>query len=80
TRPLFLISGVLMTYEDMPAFAQDILWYNPVIHLTGLMRVGFYPMYRPDYISLIFVASCALIPMIAGLLLLRRHHRELLYR
>lgn len=80
TRPLFLISGVLMTYEDMPAFAQEILWYNPVIHLTGLMRVGFYPMYRPDYISLIFVASCALIPMIAGLLLLRRHHRELLYR
>ncbi|MCC5955662.1 MAG: ABC transporter permease, partial [Natronohydrobacter sp.] len=80
TRPLFLISGVLMTYEDMPVFAQEILWYNPVIHLTGMMRHGFYPMYRPDYISLIFVAFCALIPMIAGLLLLRRHHRELLYR
>lgn len=80
TRPLFLISGVIILYEDMPPFAQEILWYNPILHLTGLMRDGFYPMYRPDYISLVFVVTCALVPMVLGLLLLRRHHRTLLYR
>lgn len=80
TRPLFLISGVIILYEDMPVFAQDILWFNPLIHLTGLMRVGFYPMYRPDYISLVFVFACVFVPMVLGLLLLRRHHRSLLYR
>lgn len=80
TRPLFLISGVIILYEDMPSLAQAILWYNPILHLTGLMREGFYPMYRPDYISLVYVAACALVPMVIGLLLLRRHHRTLLYR
>lgn len=80
TRPLFLISGVIILYEDMPPFAQAILWYNPILHLTGLMREGFYPMYRPDYISIAFVLTCILVPMALGLLLLRRHHRTLLYR
>ena len=80
TRPLFLISGVIFLYDDMPSLAQSILWYNPILHLTGLMRMGFYPMYRPDYISLVFVGLCILIPMAIGLLLLRRHHRELLAR
>lgn len=80
TRPLFLISGVLFLYEDMPPLAQSILWYNPILHLTGLMRTGFYPLYRPDYISIVFVSLCILIPMALGLLLLRRYHRELLNR
>ena len=80
TRPLFLVSGVVILYETMPPFAQAILWYNPVLHLTALMREGFYPMYRPDYISLPYVLTCAMIPMVLGLLLLRRHHRTLLYR
>jgi len=79
-RPLFLISGVIIIYEDLPPFAQSILWYNPVLHLTGLMRDGFYPMYRPDYISVAFVCFCIAVPMVMGLLLLRRHHRTLLYR
>lgn len=80
TRPLFLISGVILLYEDMPQLAQDVLWYNPIIHLTGMMRAAFYPMYRPDYISVQFVAFTILIPMAMGLLLLHRYHRELLNR
>ncbi|WP_256327075.1 ABC transporter permease [Roseicitreum antarcticum] len=79
-RPLFLISGVIILYEDMPQLAQDILWYNPLLHITGMMRAGFYPMYRPDYISLVFVMVCALVPLIFGLLLLFRHHKDLLNR
>ncbi|MCC1482841.1 ABC transporter permease [Roseibaca sp. Y0-43] len=80
TRPLFLVSGVIFLYDDLPSFAQTVLWYNPVLHLTGIMREGFYPMYRPEYTSVVFVMFCTLIPMVTGLLLLRRYHRELLYR
>lgn len=80
TRPLFLISGVIILYEDMPAMAQNILWYNPLLHLTGMMRHGFYPMYRPDYISVVFVGLWIVVPMALGLMLLKRHHRDLLYR
>lgn len=80
TRPLFLISGVIMTYEDKPPLAQEVLWYNPLLHISGIMRDGFYPIYRPDYISMTYVALWILVPMVLGLLLLRRFHRELLNR
>lgn len=80
TRPMFIISGVIILYEDMPPLAQQVLWYNPVLHLTGMARDGFYPMYRPEYISVTYVLTCALVPMVLGLVLLRRYHRELLNR
>jgi len=80
TRPLFLASGIFFIYEDMPPVVQDILWYNPLLHLTGLMRQGFYPMYAPQYINLTYVAAFSLIALFFGLLLLSRHHRDILNR
>lgn len=80
TRPLFLASGIFFIYEDMPPVVQDVLWYNPLLHLTGLMRQGFYPMYAPQYISLTYVASFSLIALFFGLLLLSRYHRDILNR
>jgi capsular polysaccharide transport system permease protein len=76
-RPLFLISGVIFLYEDMPQIARDLLWWNPLLHITGLMRAGFYPVYDATYVSVAFVLTCALVPMVAGLMLLRRHHQDL---
>lgn len=80
TAPLFLISGVIFLYESLPPYAQMILWFNPLMHVTGLMRDGFYSVYTPNYISIPFVLACALVPMVAGLLLLRQFHRDLLFR
>jgi len=76
TRPLMLLSGVIYIYEDLPKFAQDIIWYNPLIHLTGLMRSGFYPTYSPTYISIPYVMFFGVIAMAFGLVLCSRYHRE----
>ena len=80
TAPLMIMSGVILLYDDLPYQAQQYLWYNPLIHITGLMRDGFYPIYRPEYISVTYVLIWALVPMVLGLLLVRRHHRDLLNR
>ncbi len=80
TAPLFIVSGVIFVFEDLPRLGQEILWYNPLYHITGLMRQGFYPIYNPIYISVTYVLACALIPLVMGLLLLRRFHRVLLER
>jgi len=80
TAPLMLASGIIFLYDDMPQIAQEILWYNPLVHTVGMMRAGFYSIYNPQYISLTLVLLCALIPMVFGLIMLRRHHRELLIR
>lgn len=80
TRPLFLASGVIFIYEDMPPLAQDILWYNPLMHVTGLMRTGFYPTYEASYVSVLYVVCFSLIAMFLGTVLLRRYHRDILNR
>lgn len=78
TRPLFLASGILFLYEDMPPLIQDILWYNPLIHIIGLFRQGMYSLYNPIYISPLFVLGLSLIHLALALLLLRRHHKDIL--
>lgn len=80
TRPLVLISGMFYIYEELPVLAQDILWYNPLMHLTGLTRSGFYLTYRPDYIDLAYVFPCAAVPAFFGALLLYRFAKHILNR
>jgi len=80
TRPLFIASGIFFLYDTMPPLARDILWYNPLIHVVGLMRTGFYPTYTAAYINEVYVLSVALISLMMGLILLGRYHREILNR
>lgn len=78
SRPLFLISGIFFTYDMMPTAAQNILWYNPLIHCVGLMRRGLYPTYEGAYISGAYVVLVSVILLFFGLLLLLRNYRTLM--
>ncbi len=78
TRPLFIVSGIFFTYDSMPSSAQDIAWYNPLLHVIGVTRDGFYGSYRADYVSIPLVLAVALLTFFFGLLLLWRHHRNLM--
>jgi len=80
TRPLILISGVFYIYEDLPTVVQDFIWFNPVLHITGLVRAGMYSTYEPNFVSGPYVALFGLIPMVFGLLLLWRFGRDVLQR
>lgn len=78
TRPLFLVSGVFFTFDSLPRIAQDVLWYNPLIHIIGLMRHGLYPTYEGEYISVGYVVLVSMITLFFGLLLLSRHFKRLM--
>lgn len=78
TRPLFIISGIFFLYDEMPPGVQDILWYNPLIHVVGLMRTGFYPTYRADYADPAYCIAFGLIALFFGVVLMGRHHRDIL--
>ncbi|MCR8550909.1 ABC transporter permease [Salipiger sp. P9] len=80
TRPLFIISGVIFLFDDVPLPFRDYLWYNPLVHPIGLMRRGFYPTYDAPYVSLLYPSLVAIISLTLGLMLLRRYHRDLLSR
>ncbi|NCO87771.1 MAG: ABC transporter permease [Rhodobacterales bacterium] len=80
TRPLFLASGVFFLYEDMPKFAQNILWWNPLLHVVGEVRRGFYPTYHASYVSLPYLGGVTLILLAAGLVFMRAHYKTVLER
>lgn len=77
TMPLFLISGIFFLFDAFPAEYKDALWWNPLVHIVGLARRGFYPTYDAEYVSTTYVLMLALICFTIGLVFMRRHHRDL---
>ena len=79
-RPIFIISCLFFIFESIPNPWSDMLWYNPLVHIVGLMRDGYYPFYRPTYVSIVYPLSIAAILTITGLFLHNRYHREILLK
>lgn len=80
TRPLFLISCIFFMFDDIPQPYQDWLWYNPLVHIVGIMRSGFYSSYSASYTSVVYVTAVSMICLVTGLLFLSRYYRDLLDR
>ncbi|NVJ64329.1 MAG: ABC transporter permease [Flavobacteriaceae bacterium] len=77
-RPLFLISCVFFLFDTIPEPYSNYLWFNPLVHVVGLMRRGFYPNYDAPYVSEPYVMTVSLIALVLGLTLLHRDHKALL--
>lgn len=68
-RPAFLVSGVFFLPETIPHPFREVLMWNPLVHIIGLFRKGFYPTYRAGYVDVGFVAGLALFSITFGLTL-----------
>ncbi len=77
-RPLFLVSCIFFLLDDVPMPFRDWLWWNPLVHVTGQVRSGFYPFYDAAYVAPIYVFGLSLVLTVAGLLFLRRYFRIIL--
>ena len=77
-RPAFLLSGIFFIYEDLSERFREIIWWNPLFHVTGLMRRAFYPTYDAKYVSVSYVLAVGTLCLFFGLLLLGRYHRDIL--
>ena len=80
SRPLVLLSGLFYIYEDLPTMAQDILWWNPLMHISGMFRAGFYSTYDALYTSVAYVSGFSGITTVLGLLFMRQYFREIISR
>lgn len=78
TRPIFLISCIFYLFDTLPTWVQDVLWYNPLIHIIGEMRLGFYSIYEGRYIVLAYPIIIGAVTLFLGLALLRRHAQDLI--
>ena len=77
SRPLFLVSCVFFSFASMPRFVQEVLWFNPIVHIVGLMRAGFYPVYDAAHVSPAYLGFLGLGMVAAGLFGLRRYPQRL---
>ncbi len=80
TRPLVLISGIFFIYEDTPEGLGKYLLWNPLMHITAEMRAGFYGTYEAAYVVSLFPYGLGAVTLFLGLLLLYRHHDEILWK
>jgi capsular polysaccharide transport system permease protein len=77
-RPMFILSCVMFLYGSIPQPYRDWLWYNPVVHVVGMTRSGFYASYDASYVSVPYVLGFSAVCLVLGLVLLRRYHRDIL--
>ncbi len=75
TRPMFFISAIFYLFDTLPDYIQAVLWWNPLIHIIGSLRVGFFPEYEGEYISWMYVVSVSLSLMTIGLVNLRTSNK-----
>jgi len=54
-RPLFWISGVFFTADALPDNARDGMLWNPVLHVTEVVRAGWFSNYDANYVDLGYV-------------------------
>ncbi|SOC06444.1 ABC transporter permease [Rhodobacter maris] len=76
-RPLFIISCIFFVYNSIPEPYRGYLWWNPIVHIIGAARKGFYATYDDSYVSPLYVFSVSGVTFALGLLLLRRYHRDI---
>ncbi len=77
-RPMFIISCIFFLPENLPETYRDILYYNPLVHIVGEMRTGFYPGYEGSYVSHLYVYGFSAVCALLGMALLVKYNRHIL--
>lgn len=71
SRPLLLVSCVFYSFWSVPAALRDLLWWNPIVHVVGLFRAGFYPGQDSSHVSAAYVGAISAALAVTGLMGLR---------
>lgn len=76
SRGMIFISGVFFVPSFMPPQIRDWLWYNPILHIVELFRLGMYDQYPSIMYSQTYLAFFALGTTALGAGLIWRQRSE----
>jgi len=81
TRPLYLVSGVIMPLSALPSQIREWLMLNPLAHVLENIRLGFGAHYHaaPET-ELTYPAVAGLVLVFVGLMLMRRFEWKVIAR
>jgi len=77
SRPLFFVSGLFFTVNELPEQARDLLLWNPVLHCVEMVRDGWFRSYHAVHVDLPYLLSWIVGFTYAGLVLERMARRRL---
>ena len=67
TRPLFFISGIFFSLQDIPKEYWHYLDWNPLLHAVELTRYAAYPSYGSEGVNYFFLDMCTLVSVFFAL-------------
>ena len=73
-------AGWLLAFMDLPRVVQEVLWFNPLVHVIALMRAGIFPTYVPQYAAPLYPAVIGALTLALGMLFLRAWHKDIIAR
>lgn len=69
SRPIWLLSGIFFTLEQLPTGVRAFMTYNPVAHVIEWMRSAMIPTFESNAYSILFPMAFATIALIIGLVI-----------
>ncbi len=63
-RPTFWISGIFYTARELPGPIYDVLAWSPLLHMTEILREGYFLGYYSPLSNGMFVLICGLVPYV----------------
>ncbi len=76
-RPLFFISGIFYTANELPGGVLDVLRYNPLLDAVELTRTGLFLSYTSRSAGIAYPLVCVLALLATGLVLHRAPPRKI---
>ena len=76
-RPLFWVSALFYTLDDVPTDVRNLMLYNPVVHVVEIVRDGWFPQYTAKHTDPLYVMWFILGFGLLGLLLERVVRRKI---
>ena len=70
-RPMYFLSGIFFVVGYMSTDIQNIMYYNPIVHLIEWFRSAVYIGYESDFLDKQYLFNFTLAVVFLGLLLLR---------
>ena len=76
-RPLFWLSGLFFTANELPTKIREVLLWNPILHTVEMVRDGWFSAYEAYYLDVTYVLFWIIGFTYFGLLLERMARRRL---
>jgi capsular polysaccharide transport system permease protein len=76
--PMFFMSGLFFTAENLPSNIRDILLYNPVFQFEELIHGWFFYSLSDRYVDYDYLLMWTIIPLFLGLWLYKRTEKKII--